>query len=567
MSRQQGIYILGIHDGHNAGATIIKNGQIIAAINEERLTGIKNQEGIPMLAMQKVIDIAGISPADIHVVAVASYIRIASDPTVKKNRFLFNLHMLLAPWFHSKQFIRLAVKLLHQLPMRRDLPAALRQVGIEKAPILFVEHHVAHAATAYYQRPWSEEALIFTLDGMGDGLSATVSVGKGADITRIAASSYYDSLCNNVYAETVRYLGMRRNEHEYKVMGLAPYGDADQTIEVFRRLFRLKLSNPLEFENRTWHYLETFEPLYRKLLVYKRFDHIAAGVQKFFEDMVCQWIREGVRRTGIHRVVAAGGGFLNVKTNMAVRQMEEIADFFVYPAADDGGLSVGAALVGYIDYCRQHNLMVEFSPIGSIYYGQEFSSTEIQSFLSSTKWKHRARRVSAAEIAQLLVQGKIVGRFAGRDEWGPRALGNRSILADPRRIEAITKLNRAVKHRDFWMPFAPAILAEDQPRYLKHARFTPYMTEAFQTTSHAVEIQATVHPADLTVRPMTVNKWNMPFREIIRAFKKQTGVGAVLNTSLNLHGYPMAGTPQQALWTFENSSLDGLILEDWLITK
>lgn len=567
MPKKPDVYILGIHDGHNAGASITRNGSVIAAISEERLTGVKNQEGIPVHSIQKVIEIAGISPADIRVVAVASYIRIASDPTVKKNHALFTLHMALAPWFHSKQAIRLAVKLLHRLPMRRDLSAALQRAGIENARIQFVEHHVAHAASAYYQRPWTGETLIFTLDGMGDGLSATVSIGKGKDMKRIASSSYYDSLCNNVYAETVRYLGMRRNEHEYKVMGLAPYGDADQTIDVFRRVFRLNPDNPLEFENRTWRYLETFEPLYRKLLVYKRFDHIAAGVQKFFDDIVCQWIREGVKKTGIHKIVAAGGGFLNVKTNMAVRQMKEVADFFVYPAADDGGLPVGAALVGYLDYCRDHNLSPEISPIGSIYYGQAFSSEEIKTFVSATKWRRRVKKVSATEVARLLAGGAILGRFAGRDEWGPRALGNRSILADPRRIEAITKLNRAVKHRDFWMPFAPAILEEDQSRYLRSARFTPYMTEAFQTTAHTEEIQATVHPADLTVRPMTVNAWNKPFQDIIREFKKVTGVGAVLNTSLNLHGYPMVGTPQQALWTFENSSLDGLLLEDWLITK
>ncbi len=567
MPKQSDIYTLGIHDGHNAGAALLKNGHITAAISEERLTGVKNQAGVPVLSIQKVLDIAGVNPEDITLVSVASSLRVVGDPAVESKLFLFNLHQMLAPWMHSTRFISLAVKLLQRLPLRRDLFAALQTVGIVDAPLFFIDHHRAHAASTYYQRPWKGNAVIFTLDGMGDGLSATVSIGDGMDITRISSSSYYDSICNNAYTEITRYLGMKRDEHEYKVMGLAPYGDPAETVRVFHNAFRLNPTDRLRFENRTRRYMENLEPYYRKHFRYKRFDHVAAGVQKFFEDIVCAWVQEGIARTGIRNVCVAGGGFLNVKANMLLRELREVNNFFVYPAANDGGLPVGAAIMGYVQYCDQYRRAPAIFPIGSIYYGQHYTSAEIGLLLKKTKWGPHAGKATADEVADLLAHGNSIGRFAGRDEWGPRALGNRSILADPRQFETVMRLNSAIKHRDFWMPFAPAILEEDQSRYLRHARFSPYMTEAFSTTDKSSEISATVHPADRTARPMTVNQWNSPFRDILRAFKKITGVGALLNTSFNLHGYPLVGTPEQAIHIFEHSALDGLILEDWLIRK
>ncbi len=179
-----------------------------------------------------------------------------------------------------------------------------------------------------------------------------------------------------------------------------------------------------------------------------------------------------------------------------------------------------------------------------------------------------ARAYDAADIATLLIKGKIIARFSGRDEWGPRALGNRSIMADPRNLSTVQRINQVIKLRDFWMPFAPAILKEDQGEYVKHNRFAPYMIEAFETKQNSLDdIIAAVPPADRTTRPMTVNQWNPGWQQIIREFKKKTGVGALLNTSFNLHGYPLVGTPDTALSTFLHSDLDGVILGDILVLK
>jgi carbamoyltransferase len=566
-AHQKDIYILGIHDGHNAGAAIIKNGKVISAISEERLTQLKNNAGTPIASIAKVIALAEINPSQINAVAIASYIRVVRDHNVEKTLPLFKLHMSLAPYLHNQTFIKYAVKSIEKLNNRSDLYEILQTLGINNVPISYYEHHLVHAACAYFQRPWKDKTLVFTLDGMGDGLSATVSIGEGTKLTRIAATGYYDSLGNNIYAEVTRYLGMKRGEHEYKVMGLAPYGNPAETIDVFHKIMRLNPKNKLVFQNKTNRYMETLQPMFQKLLKYKRFDHVAAGAQKFYEDILVSWIKEAISQTGIKKICAAGGGFLNVKTNMMLRNCEEIQDMFIYPAAEDSGLPVGVAMLGYVQYCEDHNMEPIIEPIKAIYYGEEYTPEQIELFLTEKKLLKKARKISPEEVATMLSKGNIFGRFAGRDEWGPRALGNRSIIADPRNSDIIQRLNQAIKQRDFWMPFAPSILQEDQSRYLSKPRFSPYMIEAFDTTSEAKDITAAVHPADKTTRPMTVNNWNPSFQAIIRAFKKKTGVGAVLNTSFNLHGYPMVATPEQAVWTLNNSDLDGVLLGDWFVPK
>lgn len=567
MQPKKDMYVLGIHDGHAAGVSLLKNGHVVAAINEERLTMIKNFAGVPVLSIAKVLEIAGIDPSDITRVAVASKIRVSRDPLEGKKTFLFHLHMAAAQLLHSKTYVRLAVEVLSRLKPRSDLLEALNMIGIN-APIVYIDHHACHAASAYFRRPWSDKTLVFTLDGMGDGISSTVSIGQGNTMQRIAQTSFFDSPSDNVYSEITEYLGMKRCEHEYKVMGLAPYGDYTKTIDVFRPMIRLRPSNRLEFENTTGRYLAQLQPFYHTYLAGKRFDHVAAGVQRAFEELVTAWVREAVKRTHIHKIACGGGSFLNVKANMLIRKIPEVSDMFIYPAADDSGLAEGVAVMGYVNYCDEHKIRPQVPALEAIYFGAEYSNDYIRSFLKQKKLLSKAQKVDPEHIADMLARGSIIARFAGRDEWGPRALGNRSIMADPRNLSVVQRLNRAIKQRDYWMPFAPAILKEDQAKYVKNSHFAPYMVEAFDTKPETVdEIIATIHPADRTTRPMTVNDWNPGWQAIVREFKKITGVGAILNTSFNLHGYPLVGTLEQALWTFENSQLDGLLFEDYLLTK
>lgn len=559
------IYVLGIHDGHNAGAALIEDGKVLAAINEERLNNIKNYAGTPVLAIKKVFEIASVSPKNVSLVAVGCFIRIG-DPLKVENNPVHILAENIAPFLHQKWFIKTYVKAFHLIREKATLEDVLKELAIPRN-IIYIEHHLTHAACAYYQSPFLGKALILTLDGMGDGLSATVSIGKGYEIKRLAETSFYDSLSNNLYSEITGFLGMKRWEHEYKLMGLAPYGKSEYVIDKLRNIIRINPVRPLEFENLTGRYLKKMQPLYQQLLAGQRFDNIAAATQQIFEELVVEWVKNAVKYTKIRKIVCAGGGFLNVKANKLLRELNEVEGIFFYPSADDGGTPVGAALEGYVRYCKEEGIEPNIEPISGTYYGQEFSDDYIKEFIKRSKIGKKAAMVDPGDIAKLLAEGKIIARFAGRDEWGPRALGNRSIMADPRNMSVIRNINFAIKQRDFWMPFAPAILDKDKGKYLKNPRFAPYMVEAFDTTNNAQEIIAGLHPFDLTVRPQTVNQWNPGWMGIIEEFKKKTGVSGLLNTSFNLHGSPLVGSPEIALSTFRDSALDGLLLNNWLIKK
>lgn len=564
--KQRDIIVLGIHDGHNAGAAIVRDGKVLAAISEERLNNIKNYSGTPLLSIKKVFDIAKISPQDINAIAIGSFLRL-DDPVKVERNMLHFVGEHIAPVIHEKWFVHASVKVLHKFRQINDLYQVLQDLGIRQKPIEFIEHHLAHAACAYYQRPWDDKTLVLTLDGMGDGLSATVNIGQEFEIKRIAETGFYDSIGNNLYSEITAYLGMKRWEHEYKIMGLAPYGRAEYVIDTLHKAIRINPNKPLEFENISGYYLKRMQLFYTKALVGQRFDNIAAATQKLFEELVVQWVKNAIKETHVHKIACSGGSFLNVKLNKLIRELPEVEDAFFYPAAEDGGSPVGAAMEEYYRYCRRNKISAKRIPITDIYYGQEFSEEDIIEFLKSKKLIKKARQVSGKDVARLLAEGKIIARFAGRDEWGPRALGNRSIMADPRNMSVIRKINFAIKQRDFWMPFAPAILFEEQARYLKKSRFAPYMIEAFDTKKEGENLIAGLHPFDLTARPQSVNEWNPGWQEIIREFYKITGVAGILNTSFNLHGYPVVGTPERAYWTFKNSFLDGLLLENWFIER
>jgi carbamoyltransferase len=558
---------LGINDGHTAGAALVRGGQVIAAIQEERLVNIKNYSGVPHNSIAEVFRIAKVNPQAVNVVAIVSlnrvYAPLAEMPW--KVRFFEKI----SPFVHSHAWSRFYVQMLHKRRRMDELRKALADNGLQGKELMFVEHHRAHAATAFYPRPWDEKTLVLTADGAGDGLSSTVNVGEGNNVERIAASTYYDSVGNSFYSEITGYLGMKRWEHEYKVMGLAPYGKADYNIDVMRSLIRINPHEPLEFQNTSGRSGTQVQKVLRKKLAGARFDNIAAACQKHFEDLMVQWVRNAVAATGLRRIACAGGLFLNVKSNKLLRDLDEIDEAFFYPACDDGGTPAGAASEAYYRFCERDGKKPERHALGPIYYGSEFGDQELITALKAKEWWDRAERIDGldAHVGELVAKGKIVARFDGGTEWGPRALGNRSILADPRDPRVVKRINSAIKLRDFWMPFAPSILEERMDDYLANARPARYMIEAFDTKDQASELAAAIHPQDASARPQTVNGWNSGWRASIAAFQESTGVGGVLNTSFNLHGYPIVGTPEIALWTFENSQLDALALGDYLVAK
>jgi carbamoyltransferase len=442
------VVVLGINDGHDAGAALIKDGNVVAAVQEERLNNIKHYAGIPEKSINEVFKISKIHPSVVSLVAVVSY-----DPPGQEdlNAFSTKLLLKLGPLLHSKPYIKIYSTYKKLRRNVKGIMNCLEKLELTNAEITIIEHQKAHASAAYRSSPWGYhnhqnkgQTLILTADGSGDGLSSTVNIGTVGEIMRIASSSYYDSLGNAFYTEITRYLGLKPWDHENKVMGLAPYGKASHCIQKMREIINIDKRNPLVFKNRIGCVGIYVQPKLRKLLANQRFDNIAAAAQQHLEELVKSWVLSAVKSTGVKRLALAGGIFLNVKLNKLLRETEDIEEIFIYPAPDDEGNAVGAALEGYFEYCRREGIKPNHVPISQTYYGPTFENEEIKFMLKNrldnNHWKYDYYDDIDSLAGELLTKGKIIARCSGRLEWGPRALGNRSIIADPRDSGVIHKI-------------------------------------------------------------------------------------------------------------------------------
>lgn len=556
--------ILGINDGHDSGVCLMRDGRVLMCSSEERRINVKNVPGVPAHSLRAVLKRTGVEPKDIDLVTLSSKIRTIAP--IHKPRPALQALQLLWSAGRTEWGTKVGRWLLPKLRKMKELNKCLADHGMAETPILPLDHHLCHAATAYFHRPWSEPATVLTLDGAGDGICATVCSGRGDEITVQSMTPKFHSPAAWMYSAITAHLGLKPYEHEYKVMGMAPYGQAEYCIEVMRQSFTVQ---GLKFKNKMGRIGEGAQRWFHKKLYKQRFDNITAACQQLFEEMMVVWVRNAVAATGLRKVAAAGGAFLNVKANKLIREMPEVESLYVYPASDDGGTPVGAALLGYLYLCKQQGIEPKLDLPKTMYLGVEHTEQEMEAAAKASDFRYKRMLNPAEEIATLLADGKIVARFDGQEEVGPRSLGNRSILADPRDLRFIRKLNFAIKQRDFWMPFAASVLEEDATKYIKNP--TPwayYMIEAFDTTPEGADkLVAGTHPFDRTIRPQIVNDLNPAYGDIIRAFKARTGVGGVLNTSFNLHGYPIVGSPEVAIDTFKKSDLDYLALGPFLISK
>lgn len=573
------MYVLGIHDGHNSGACILQDGKVAAAVSAERLSRVKNDTGYSAAAVAEVLRIAAIKPSDVSIVAIASTQRSTREwfmqtdswyksrlPGIVANaEFAFPPLRSLYPAvnFVTRNFIK------RVLLNNSSLVARIKKdFGFENARFSFVDHHLSHAAASYYGRPWDGDTLILTLDGRGDGLCATVSIGSGTEIKRVSSTRGGHSIAE-VYLGVTSFLGMKPLEHEYKVMGLAPYASrqhGDRAAGIFENL--ISINDDLSFSSK----IRTNVSYYwvRKRFAQQRFDNVAYAVQKFTEDLAVEWVRKAVARTGVRNVVLGGGLFMNVKLNKLVLELPEVKKLFIAPSCSDESLMIGAAMAEYAKAAGKRP-----EPLGNIYYGSSFGDDYVRNFLAKNdvSKKYRVQQFSDinGSVAELLAKNRVVARCAGRMEFGARALGNRSILSNPGSFSNVRIINQMIKSRDFWMPFAPSVLAEAEREYIINPKSmpSPYMIVAFDSVEESREqIVAAMHQYDFTVRPQVVEKFhNSGYHEIIRKFKKQTGIGAVLNTSFNLHGFPIVYSPEEAYDVFERSGLQHLQLNDFLISK
>ena len=570
--------ILGIHDGHTATACYFENGKVLDAVSEERFTCVKGQGGFPHKSVEWILGSRGLEPGDIDKIGLVGYVKpLVSIEQYAVGRQKYFPHVLKLFPGDPRKLIRWYVA--HGRKKRLsapDLRAALAAHGLPAAKVELVEHHQSHAATAYYLSPFHRaglDALVVTLDGSGDGLCGTISTVDGAGRwQRLKGLSTFDSL-GMVFSRATQCLAMKPWEHEYKLMGMAPYVSrqyARAVREIMSGYVKLTpdglgLLNP----DKLWG--NSLLAKMRKDFVGHRFDAVSAGAQILHEELVVELIGNWLRKTGLRRLAVAGGCFMNVKANKLLMEMDECEELFIMPSGGDESCAIGSALWAYKQGGQDGLEPIE--PVRSLYLGPVFSDQQVEQALRALEGKVEFRRCADvdSESAKLLAEHKIIGRLRGRMEWGSRALGGRSIVANPSRPQNLRTLNAAVKMRDFWMPFAPSILYERRADYaVMPTDYVSYhMTMAYDSTPKAQQhLIAALHPYDYTMRPQFVTReLNPSYHKLLSEFEKLTGIGGVLNTSLNLHGWPIVRSPEDALRTLLDSELDYVTLEDYLVWR
>jgi len=597
--QEKSMIILGINEDKNATAALVKDGKVLACASQERFTRVKNDTEYPYHAIEAVLKIAGIRAADIDRVAftgtyfdaltirikrttrftIADYVREMHEhwKKVLLEKKPSDFYQLLSkdPRFVPQEDNYYDYTFMDTLPLsewdaygdkvRAD--AIYRYLGLPSERVQSVDHHKAHAYYAYFASPRNDnqKAVIVTADSWGDDCNATISVvEEGGQLKEI----HRTAMCNlaRMYRWTTLILGMRPNEHEYKVMGLAAYANQYIFEPAYRVYKETLIVDGLDFKwdkkpvDMYFYFKEKFEGM--------RFDGIAAALQLWLEELLAEWIGNIMSATGAGTLYYSGGLSLNVKANRVISELPGVEALFIPPSGGDESTAIGSAFV------LAHEQGDKPFALPHVYLGYESSEKEIAEVISSLRDDPKYTIIKAPHpemIAGLLCAGKVLGRCVGKMEFGARALGNRSILADPSKYKNVRIINDKIKCRDFWMPFAPSILSERAGDYLVNPKQlqASYMAIAFDSTPLARQhLRAALHPYDFTIRPQVVTKKiNADYYALIKAFEKETGIGAVLNTSFNLHGEPIVCTASDAVDALQRSGLDGVIFSDFLILK
>ncbi|MGH2497995.1 MAG: carbamoyltransferase C-terminal domain-containing protein [Ktedonobacteraceae bacterium] len=590
MSGHPPVTVIGVSESHCSTACLIRDGKVVACVSEERLNRIKNWSGFPSLAVQEVLRLAGLEPGDVDRLVLHGNSPwmygwySGENQSHGKGHRLMSIRETMGKALYRQpkawaayEFLRNRIyrERVHRRWNQERLQFANSQSGIPLDHIICADHHLCHAYAGLHSvlgLPGGEY-LVLTNDGHGDDCCATVSTYRQGSWQRLARTPNQHSLAD-LYMEVTRYLGMKPDEHEYKVMGLAPYAASADMERTFALLKPLIWRAGLEFDSLVpdqsyYYYL-------REHLEGQRFDWVAGAVQHLTENLLQEWTVEAMRQTGIRHIVLSGGIFHNVKANMRIGLLPEVETLTICPSPGDESTAIGAAYWGYEQECLRKNIPFEPQPVENLYLGSDYSETEIERSIERFRDQGLVCSVEQCEhiesrIAELLAEGNVVARFDGRMEFGARALGNRSLLAHPTSSQVINVLNHQIKNRDFWMPFAGTILSEKQHDYLNNPKCfpAPYMVLAFTTTQRArMEMGAAMHPADHTMRPQILDRTTNPgYYDVLKQFEARTGIGGVLNTSFNLHGEPVVCSPEDALATFSRSGLRHLALGNFLLSK
>jgi carbamoyltransferase len=581
---------------HDAAAVLLRDGKIVAAAEEERFTRVKHDYGFPHNAIRFCLEAGDVRGSDLD------YVVFFEKPFRKFDRILMSV---LQTYPRSWKVFResMITWMIDKLWVGSTIESEL---GVSKSKVLFCEHHLSHAASAYLCSPF-EEAAILTVDGVGEWVTGTWGRGRGNEIMLHKQMEFPHSL-GLLYSAFTAFLGFEVNEGEYKVMGMAPYGqpryldnvwklvkpNADGSFSLDMDYFSFHHSTEKTFNRR---FVDLFgEPRPPKMQFYteatgfpkyfgepppsyseecrlnQHYADIAASIQRVTEELLLGMANKLHQETGLKRLCIAGGVGLNSVANGRILRETPFEEIYVQPAAGDGGGALGAALWAY------HTLMSKRRRgcMDHAYWGRSYSSGEISSFLRENSIPHQQienDETLLSLVVERMMQGKVIGWFQGRFEWGPRALGNRSIIADPRNPEMKDIVNAKIKFREPYRPFAPSVLAEctekyfELPNAVRHypARYMLYVVPV--KPAEQSRLPAITH-VDGTGRLQTVFRQQNPrYYSLIERFGQATGVPVVLNTSFNLKGEPIVNTPANAFNTFSKSEMDCLVLENFLVEK
>ena len=592
-TKKDSLYVLGISAFyHDSAASLIKDGEIIAAVQEERFSRIKNDRRFPVSSINYCLEKANIQQHDLS--AIVYY----------DNAYLTFERML---WSFAKTAPNSEETWERSLPSwiqyKLSLPRLIRKELKYKGKIFHNFHHRSHFASAFFPSPF-EKAAILTVDGVGEWATASIGVGEGNKLRMVKEMNFPNSL-GLFYSAFTQFIGFKVNSGEYKMMGLAPYGRPVYVETILKKIISLKEDGSIKINQKYFSYLKGMVMTNKKFsdlfggparepesTITQREMDIACSVQQVTEKIILYMARYAKKITGMEYLCMSGGVALNCVANGKLYREKIFKDIWIQPAAGDAGSSLGCALDTYYTYFKKDRKLREDGKplqLGS-YWGPEWNKEEIKAFLDTENAKYKTisdTKEKNSLIANYLKSGKVIGYFSGRTEFGPRALGARSIIGDPRIAEMQTKINLKIKYRESFRPFAPAVLADQANQYFETSKKNPYMmfvepvlknrrlTFSRENTEDMLriikqprsDIPAVTH-IDYSARVQTVERSDhKEFYELIKEFQKLTGCSVLINTSFNVRGEPIVNTPMDAYQCFMNTEMDILVLEHCLLLK
>ena len=567
------VTILGFSEASSdSSACIIKDGIVVAAIDEERIRRQKHCGGFPELAIKEVIRIAKINPSDIERVAIGYkeillplYIKqttlnqrnITVNPIKSwKDRQGIGLFEKYYAYSHKSKFL----KWINYSTTQSMIRSALSKLNIN-APITRYDHHTCHAATAALTSGWNK-CLVITADGRGDGITSTVSIFENNELKQLSHSTVESSL-GNFFGAVTEAIGFKYGDGEGKTEALSAFGKETKAYNILKRYFHVE---ELEIKGKLYPYYRNISLKFLDLLKDFKKEDIAYAAQRVLNETVTELVKNAIRITGINKVVFAGGIFYNVKTNQQIYHISELADMYVYPGSGDSGVSIGAGLLDSHFHEGVKNKRTE-----DVYYGSSYSNDYIKSVLDKTDLDYEyIEDIGSYVGSEIIPKNSMVGWFRGRMEFGPRALGARSVLISPKVLENKKKILSTIKKRPEFQPFCPSITHESMKNYVINNKNVevPFMILALTGTEKMVNESPATTFIDKSIRVQDVKKEiNSEFHSVISNFGDVSGTPVLLNTSFNRSGQAIVHTPEQALYDLKFSGLDFLVLENYLVKK